>query len=88
MIYSDMSGGESLEIYAWNLLKIETISGRVGEGMPPPYPCLQTCIIILFKLGFLFITESIRTLGHLLDQFQLHLPPPQHPPLFVYVALF
>ncbi len=89
MIYSDISGGESLEIHARNLLKIETIFGAGGGGdAPPPYPCLQTCIIILFKLGFLFITESIRTLGHLLDQFQLHLPPPQHPPLFVYVALF
>ena len=89
MIYSDISGGESLEIHAWNLLKIETILGRVGEGMPPPHTHVyKLASLFCLNLDFLFITESIRTLGHLLDQFQLHLPPPQHPPLFVYVALF
>ena len=60
MIYSDISGGESLEIHARNLLKIETIFGAVGGGDAPPYPCLQTCIIILFKLGF-FIYHKINS---------------------------
>ena len=32
--------------------------------------------LFCLNLDFLFITKSIRTLGHLLDQFQLPLPPP------------
>ena len=38
MIYSDISGGESLEIHARNLLKIETIFGAGGGGDAPPIP--------------------------------------------------
>ena len=84
MIYSDISGGESLEIHARNLLKIETIFGAGGGGDAPPYPCLQTCIIILFKLGF-FIYHKINSHSWTSIRSISVAPPPPNTHLFLFM---